>query len=95
MSSIINVKVDPKVKRQAHKVAEKLGISLSAAINMYLRQLISSETIYATTHQEKPSKRLLAAIREAKEDRKHGRLRSFDNVENALAHLDTLKKKKK
>lgn len=35
----INVKVDDKVKKKAEAVCEELGLSLSSAINIYLRKI--------------------------------------------------------
>jgi len=44
-TAIVNVKVDKKVKIEAQKVAEELGLSLSAAINGFLRELVRSKTV--------------------------------------------------
>lgn len=95
MSTVLNVKIDPKVKIKAHKVAAELGLSLSGAVNVFLRELIRTKTINVSALEEMPSARLIASIRSAKEDAKHGRLHSFDNAKDAVAFLDTLKKKNK
>ncbi|OGC82469.1 MAG: hypothetical protein A2V81_00190 [Candidatus Abawacabacteria bacterium RBG_16_42_10] len=89
MSSVINVKIDPKVKAEAKKVAAELGISLSALINGYLRQLIKSKTVYLSLHEE-PSPYLIEAIRESKEDIKKGRVKKFENVDDAIKFLKKL-----
>jgi len=93
MTTVLNVKIDPVVKTKARRVADKLGLSLSGVVNVYLRQFIRTESLSVGLREEVPSARLIASIKAAEEDRKHGRLRSFDNVKDALAHLDTLKKK--
>lgn len=36
----INVRVDEKIKEQAEKIYEELGITMSAAINVFLKQTI-------------------------------------------------------
>lgn len=94
MSIILNVKVDPKVKNKAKKIAAEMGVSLSAVVNAYLRDLIRTETIFMSTRHARPTEWLLNAIREGEEDMKQGRYRSFDSVDKALRHLDSLRKKR-
>lgn len=95
MSSVLNVKIDPKVKIKAHKIAAELGLSLSGVVNVYLRELIRTRTICATTREENPSARLLASIKSTREDRKKGRLHSFDNAKDAITYLHKLSGKKR
>lgn len=38
-TTTLNLRVDPKVKSEAEVVLSKLGISMSTAIDMYLRQI--------------------------------------------------------
>lgn len=44
-TAIVNVKVDPKIKKQAQTVAQSLGFSLSSLINAYLRQLVRDRKV--------------------------------------------------
>lgn len=46
MKTIINIKTDKEVKRNAKKVAEDLGFSLSAVINAYLKQFVRNKEVY-------------------------------------------------
>ena len=46
MKTVINIKTDKKVKRNAQKVAEDLGFSLSAVINAYLKQFVRNKEVY-------------------------------------------------
>ncbi len=45
MKTAINIKIDKSVKEEAKKTANELGLSLSAVINAYLRQLIKNKEI--------------------------------------------------
>jgi len=45
MDTVINVKTKKEVKLRAQKVAGELGLSLSAIINAYLRQLARTKEI--------------------------------------------------
>lgn len=49
MRDTIHVKTDRRVKAHAQEVAERLGLSLSAIVNAYLRQLIRTGEVRFTT----------------------------------------------
>ena len=67
-STVINIKTDIKVKKEAQKVAADLGLSLSGAINGFLRQLIRDKKIIFTLNESEPSEYLKSAIKEAEDD---------------------------
>jgi len=46
MKTVINIKTDKEVKKNAKKVAEDLGFSLSAVINAYLKQFVRNKEVY-------------------------------------------------
>lgn len=46
MKTVINLKTDWEVKKNAQELAQKMGLSLSAIINAYLRQFIRSRELY-------------------------------------------------
>jgi len=46
MKTVINIKTDKEVKRNAQRVAEDLGFSLSAVINAYLKQFVRNKEVY-------------------------------------------------
>lgn len=89
MQAIVNVKVDSKVKKQAQKVAEELGLSLSALINAYLRQLIRNKTVTFSTSEE-PSDYLIESLKVSGEDIKAGRVMHFSDGDETLDYLDKL-----
>ncbi len=49
MKTMINIKADMEVKKNAQKIAGDLGLTLSAIINSYLKQLIRNKSIYLST----------------------------------------------
>lgn len=88
---IVNVKVDPKVKKQAQKVAKDLGFSLSGLVNAYLKQLVRTKSVAFSAISEEPSDYLIQALKESEEDIKAGRVSaSFSNADDAIAYLDAL-----
>ena len=88
-TAVVNVKVDPQVKKEAQKVAKDLGISLSGVVNGFLRHLIRTKTIHFSLSEE-PSDYLINSLKESREDIKAGRAVSFDDPGKALAFLDKM-----
>ncbi len=43
--TLLNIKIDPKVKRDVKKIAEEFGLPLSTLINANLKQLIREKSI--------------------------------------------------
>ena len=87
-STIINVKVDPKIKKQAKKITAEIGLTLSGAINGFLRQLIRSKTVFFTLNENTPSNYLLSSIKESEKEKKNGNYYSFKNNKEAIKFLD-------
>ena len=88
-SAVVNIKVEPKLKKEAQRVAEKLGMSLSAIINAYLNQLVRTKTINFSVSDEEPSEYLIEMLRKSQEDIKAGRVSpTFDNIEDEIAWLN-------
>ncbi len=44
-TAVINIKTEPKIKREAQRIARELGLSLSSIIKAYLRQFIRDKTV--------------------------------------------------
>lgn len=90
-TAVVNVKVNPETKRQAQKVVEELGLSLSSVINGFLKQLIRTRTITFSTSEE-PSEYMVKALKKSEEDIKAGRVSpTFDNAKDAIAWLENPK----
>ncbi len=89
-TAVINIKTEPRVKLAAQKLAEELGLSLSAMINGILRQLIRTKTLVLSADDEsQPAEYLLESLRAAEEDFKKGRTSpAFTNVKDAQKWLD-------
>mgnify|MGYP001568678927 CR=1 FL=1 len=90
-TAIINIKTDVTLKKEAQAVAGEIGVSLSALIKAYLKQLVKSRKV---TLREEPSAYMIKALKESAEDIKKGRVSpTFDNSDDAIAWLDDPKAK--
>ncbi len=81
-SSLLSVKIDPKIKSEAEKVAQELGFSLSSVINTSLKELIRNKSV---------SFALDSDLKEALDDIKNGRtIGPFSTVSSGRkAHKNT------
>jgi len=88
-TAIINIKTTPETKKEAQKVADELGLSLSTLVNALLKQVVRTQSISLSTTNEEPTQFLLMALKESAADKKAGRVsQTFDNVDDALNWLD-------
>lgn len=88
-TAVINIRVRADVKKQAQRVARELGMSLSAIMNGFLKNLVKTKTIIFSASEE-PTKYLLKALKESKKDIKAGRVISFKTLNEEFSYLDKL-----
>jgi addiction module RelB/DinJ family antitoxin len=87
-NAIINLNIDPKIKKEAMKTADEMGLTLSAAINGLLRKFIIDKRLEFST-PEIPNVRLRKAIRDAHEEYKQGKTPGpFNNAEEMFRSLE-------
>ncbi|MBP6881361.1 MAG: type II toxin-antitoxin system RelB/DinJ family antitoxin [Candidatus Pacebacteria bacterium] len=62
MNTVISVKVDKEIKKQAQEIAKSVGIPLSTLINAYLRQLVVTRKVelYAPEQMTPEMEKLIA-----------------------------------
>jgi addiction module RelB/DinJ family antitoxin len=89
MTTVINFKTDEKIKTQAQKIAEAMGLNLSDVLNVFLRGFIVKKELYIHLNEDEsnPSDELLGAIKEAREEYKSGKMKSFKDMDSFIAHL--------
>ncbi|KKU06520.1 MAG: hypothetical protein UX10_C0030G0006 [Candidatus Magasanikbacteria bacterium GW2011_GWA2_45_39] len=92
-TALLTVKIDPKVKRKAHAVAEALGMSLGTLVSVQLNEFIRTKTVHASLSEDRPTPYLLKALKESAADVKAGRVSpQFDNATDAIKWLTSRKK---
>ena len=88
VTSAINVMVDKKTKEEATSVLNELGLSMSTAINLFLRQVINNDGLPFEVRNPRPNKALKRALKEAEQIEKHPeKYKSYDNTEELFADL--------
>ena len=74
MTTTLQVRMNPKLKKDVQKILEAIGLDMSAAINVYFQQITVTRGIpfplmtarHLTTKQEKELDRLEAEARRSK-----------------------------
>lgn len=85
-TAVLNIKIDPKVKDDAQKVADELGFTLSAIITASLKNLARSKTVSFSLFE--PSQRLKQSMASARRDRAQGKsVGPFRDAESAIKSL--------
>ena len=95
-TSTVFARVEPEVKEQAEEVLDQLGIPMSNAISMFLRQVALQRGIpfemklppvtNPVEMSSLTSKELDAALQKGLNDIEEGRVYSADEVEQMLKH---------
>ncbi|MDO8686893.1 MAG: type II toxin-antitoxin system RelB/DinJ family antitoxin [Candidatus Berkelbacteria bacterium] len=89
-TAVVNIRTSPQAKAKAKAIASELGFSLSSLINAFLKQLIKTKKVTFSVEEEEPTKYLLDALKESKEDIKAGRVISFNSPNDAVKYLDRM-----
>lgn len=87
MKTVISVKVDDDVKTSAQEVAKSAGLTLSALVNAYLRQVSATRRIelYAP---EQMTPKLENLIKQVEQELEDGAISAeFTDIEDFLADL--------
>lgn len=85
--AIINLKTDPKLKEQAAKTADKLGISISAVLNNELRRFTAEQSV-AFEVPEVPNAETTKQLYASKKQIEAGNYHRFDDSKKSLEFLD-------
>ena len=87
MNDTLTIRLDKKTKENARKVLNSLGLDLSTAINIYLKQIIRKGGIPFMI--EEPTEELKQALNELEDFEKHpDKYKGYDNVDEMFKELD-------
>lgn len=86
---VISTKIDFQTKKEAQKVAEKLGIPLSVVIKAFLKHFIRTKSIEFSARDEEPNEYLKSVMKQAEENYRAGKVSpAFDNAKDAIKYLE-------
>ena len=82
----LNFRVDEELKRNAEAIFSELGLSMSSAMNIFLRYCVRYGGIPFELRIEKPNAETLAAIEDVNNNR--GMSKTFDSVSALMDDLN-------
>ncbi len=87
-TSSINIRLDTDLKREAEDLFSALGLNMTSAISMFLRQAVRDQAIpFRVCKYPKPNATTIAAMREAERLAHDPNAKSYTNVEDLLKDL--------
>lgn len=83
-----NISLDAETKAKAQVMLADLGLDLSTAVNIFLRQMLYEGGIPFSITREIPNQTTLAAMKEAQEMvRSPEQYRKYDNVDSMMEDI--------
>lgn len=88
MDTTITIKTNKSLRQEAKKLAEKLGITLTAIINASLRQFVQ-ERKFTVSEYEMPTKKKMAFLEKISKEMDEGKNISgvFTDMDDLFNHL--------
>ena len=83
----LNIRVDENLKKQANELFEKLGLNMTTAINIFLKQVIRTNGIPFELVIETPNAETIAAMEESRRIAPDPDVKRFTNVDDLMASL--------
>ena len=84
----LNIRTDADIKASAERIFEQLGLNMSTAVNIFLRQSIRQGGLPFEVKLDIPNETTAAAIREGKSILKDSSARGYTDMDDLRAALD-------
>ncbi len=90
MKTVLNVKTDVNVKKEAQKIAKDIGLPLSTVVNAYLKEFIRERSVrFSVEPQLRPE--VTKTLKQTSKDYKTHKniIGPLDNTENLMKSLNS------
>lgn len=87
-SSNISIRMDSDLKSAAEALFDELGMSLSTAFNIFVRQSLREGGIPFKITEGRPNQETVAAMLEAERIAKDPSIKGYNNVDDLFADLN-------
>ena len=85
----ITIRMDSDLKAKADELFNDLGMNISTAFNVFVRQSVREGRIPFNISLNQPNKETIAAMIEAERIAKDPNVKRYDNVEDLFRDLDS------
>ena len=83
----VTIRMNTDLKKEAEELFDELGMNLSTAFNVFVRQVVREGKIPFEISTKKPYSETIAALLEAERIAKDPSVKGFDNLEELFANL--------
>lgn len=83
-----NIKIDSQLKKEAQRLFDDLGLNLSTAVNMFLKQAVREQAIPFRVGEQVPNAATLAALAEGNKMLDDPAAPRFSSIEALFEDLD-------
>lgn len=87
-STNLNIRTDKDIKEAAEKIFSELGLNMTTAINIFLRQAIRENGIPFELKLSVPNQETIAAINEGRNLAKDTNVKGYSNMDDLKAALE-------
>ena len=87
-STNISIRMDTELKNAAEALFEELGMNISTAFNIFVRQSLRERGIPFTITERTPNKTTVAAMLEAERIAKNPNVKGYTNLDELFADLE-------
>ena len=84
----ISIRMDRELKKQADLLFEELGMNITTAFNIFVRQTLREGKIPFDISINKPKKRTVAAMIEAERIAKDSSIKGYTDMDELFADLE-------
>lgn len=84
----ISIRMDSELKAAAEALYEELGMNISTAFNIFVRQSLRERGIPFIISEGNPAKATVSAMLEAERIAKDSSVKGFNDIEELFADLD-------
>ena len=86
-TSNVSFRIDTNIKNQADRLFAELGLNMTTAFNIFLRQAVREGSIPFQVTVNTPNAETIAAMLEAEQIVNDSSVKRYSNVDDALAEL--------
>lgn len=88
-TSNISIRMDSELKAAAEALFDELGMNISTAFNIFVRQALRERGIPFRITENTPNKKTVSAMLEAERIAKDSSVKGYHDVDELFADLDT------
>lgn len=86
-TTTLHIKTDIQIRDSAKKIAEEFDLSLTALVNIMLKQIVRTKHLNLSLDEE-PTPYMIETLKKSEEDVKAARVISFETKKDILDYLE-------